>query len=68
MPTAILGSEATGTIAESFTGTTLVLNQSDDRDYETPRSLFDQTIVAPSDLNAFAHISGDLNPIHRILL
>ena len=32
---------------------------------ERPRRLFSIERDAPSDLTAFAHISGDLNPIHR---
>ena len=57
--------EATGGIGESFQVQPTVLTQPEERGYDTSRALFEHTIVAPSDLNAFAHISGDLNPIHR---
>jgi fatty acid synthase, bacteria type len=57
--------EATGVIADTFRAVPYELPATQQHIYATARSLFQSEITAPSDLNAFSHISGDLNPIHR---
>ena len=57
--------EAFGTIGHQFRASPHELPQPTRHPYNLSRELFQTVIHAPSDLGAFSHISGDLNPIHR---
>ncbi|MEE2788219.1 MAG: fatty acid synthase subunit beta domain-containing protein, partial [Myxococcota bacterium] len=48
-----------------YVGESIVEHKDEGQPLARPRPLFDTTVIAPVDLTAFAHISGDLNPIHR---